>query len=267
MINGTTTRKMHLRGGLAYLCLLAVLAAAGSAQSNSQAAPNGTVTPIIPVAPKQPSGTELDRVVVIVNGDLILDSDVDQELRFEKLKIYGVGTSVSANTSAEQVRNKATERLINRELILQQIRSQPELDPSEDDVTKGIDDIRKTIPACSQFHCETKAGWDSYLASGGFTEDSFREQWRERMKVLAFTEQRFRMGIRISPDRVKEYYEKTMLPQYAAMHATAPPLAKISDRIQAVLLEQEVSSLLNTWLQSLRAQGNVVVLHPDGDTP
>jgi len=39
----------------------------------------------------------------------------------------------------------------------------------------------------------------------------------------------------------------------------------ISDRIQHVLLQQRVSKLLDDWLSSLRAQGNVVVLHPEGE--
>ena len=39
--------------------------------------------------------------------------------------------------------------------------------------------------------------------------------------------------------------------------------ATVADRIQEVLLQQRVSKLLDDWLASLRAQGNVVVLHAD----
>jgi peptidyl-prolyl cis-trans isomerase SurA len=41
----------------------------------------------------------------------------------------------------------------------------------------------------------------------------------------------------------------------------------ISNRIQEVLLQQRVSSLLNDWLQSLRAQGSIVLLHPGEGAP
>jgi len=44
-------------------------------------------------------------------------------------------------------------------------------------------------------------------------------------------------------------------------------MASISSRIQEVLLQQQVSSLLNDWLKSLRAQGSVVVLHPGEGAP
>jgi peptidyl-prolyl cis-trans isomerase SurA len=226
-----------------------------------------TPAPVIPKMPSAPevAGAEVDRVVATVNGDLILDSDVNEELRFDVLRV-SQSSSLPAGGSAAQLRDKAIERLIDRDLILQQIRLQPQYSPSDDAVTKDIEDLRKTIPACAEYHCDTHSGWDSYLASEGFTEATFREEWIERMKVLAFTEQRFKMGIRISQAQIKDYYEKTLLPQYAERHAKPAPLDKVSDRIQALLLEQQVTSLLNDWLQSLRAQGNVVVMHP-GDTP
>jgi peptidyl-prolyl cis-trans isomerase SurA len=130
-----------------------------------------------------------------------------------------------------------------------------------------LDALRKSLPNCKQFQCETQAGWDRYLATQGFTEDSLTELWRQRMQVLGFIEQRFRMGIKIEPEQVQSYYNKTLLPQYAAQHAKPAPLSAVSDRIQQVLLEQQVSKLLDDWLQNLRAQGSVVVLHPGEDAP
>jgi len=58
-----------------------------------------------------------------------------------------------------------------------------------------------------------------------------------------------------------------MLPLYAAQHVAPPPLDSVSQRIQEVLLQQQVSNLLDDWLKSLRAQGSVVVLHPGEGAP
>ena len=87
------------------------------------------------------------------------------------------------------------------------------------------------------------------------------------MEVLAFIEQRFRMGVKISAAQIKDYYDHELRAQYAAQHASPPPLATISNRIQQVLLERQVSGLLDDWLNSLRAQGTVVVLHPGEEAP
>jgi hypothetical protein len=210
------------------------------------------------------AGTELDRVVAVVNGDLILDSDVDQDLRLDELEPYGAS---SAGQSAGALRAAAIERLINRDLILQQAKLQPGYGISDEAVKTELDALRKNIPACKEYHCETQAGWDRLLATYGFTEAGLQERWRQRMTVLAFIERRFRLGIKVSPAEIQTYYTQTLLPQYAERHATAPPVAAISDRIQEVLLQQRVSSLLNDWLQSLRAQGSIVLLHPGEDAP
>jgi hypothetical protein len=202
----------------------------------------------------------LDRVVAIVNDDLILDSDVDEERRFAAFEPYG-------SSPAAFSRDKAIERLINRDLILQQVKLQPEDQISDFDVNKQIEDLRKTIAACKQYDCETKPGWDRFLADQGFTEASLFSRWKQRMEMLQFIEERFRMGIRITPDQIKDYYEKTLLPEYARRRTTPPTLAKISDQIQEVLLQQQVTDLLTDWLKSLRAQGSVVVLHPGEEAP
>ncbi len=223
--------------------------------AQSQAVATKIVDPTLPSMPAV-EGTEVDRVVAIVNGEVILDSDVDRERRFAALLPYGEASGVYK-------RGDAIGRLINRDLILQQLEVQPGDVITYQAAAKDLKTLRASIPACARFHCETKAGWDKFLASEGFTEESLTKLWQERMEVLAFIELRFRMGTRITQGEVDEYYTETLLPQYAARHVTAPPVRTISKRIEEVLLQQRVSKLLDDWLSSLRAQGNVVVLHAE----
>jgi peptidyl-prolyl cis-trans isomerase SurA len=234
-----------------------------SAAKRSIAGTDALPTRIVPPAlPQMPTvqGAQVDRIIAIVNGELILDSDVEQERRFATLLPYG-------EASGAFTRTKALGRLINRDLILQQLKLQPQDPITDEDAAKDLNSLRKELPSCKEFHCDTQAGWDKFLATQGFTEKTLTALWRQRMLVLAFIEQRFRMGIKISPAEIQTYYEQTMLPEYAAHHATPAPLAAISSRIQEILLQQHVSSLLRDWLQSLRAQGNVVILHPGEEAP
>jgi peptidyl-prolyl cis-trans isomerase SurA len=242
------------------LCLCALGAHAyAQTKAISSTKTNGDVEIAAPKTPEV-HGVLLDRVVAIVNGNLILDSDVDQERRFAALLPYG-------EASGSYSRNKAIERLINRDLILQQSKLEPMNKVTDAEAQKDLDNLRKAIPTCKEFHCETKAGWDRFLATQGFTEKSLLVLWKERMEVLAFIEERFRQGIKITPAQIKEYYEKTMLPLYAKQHVSPPPLASISKRIQEVLLQQQVTTLLDDWLKSLRSQGSVIVLHPEEVAP
>jgi hypothetical protein len=227
--------------------------------AGTDAPPTIITPPKLPSMPI-PQGAEVDDIVAIVNGDLILDSDIDQERRFATLLPYG-------EASGAYTRTAALGRLINRDLILQQVKLQPQDPITEEDAAKDLNALRKAIPTCKRYHCETKTGWDTFLASQGFTEATLTGLWQQRMIVLQFIEQRFRMGIKITDQQIQDYYDKTLLPQYAAQHAPAAPLSAISSRIQEILLQQQVSNLLRDWLQSLRAQGNVVILHPGEEAP
>ena len=92
-------------------------------------------------------------------------------------------------------RDRAIERLIDRALILQQAALEPEDAITDQELDAQLTKLRKDIPACKEYHCETDAGWQKYLADHGFTVEEFRERWRKRMELLRFIEVRFRNGI------------------------------------------------------------------------
>jgi len=254
LIHNTAMR--WLGTGLALLLAPFPLAAQ---QGVTPAAPASVQSPVVaPAHPVVPDGTGkgtvIDAVVAVVNGSVILESDVDEERRFESIQPYRGALS-------EFSRDRAVQRLIDRTLILQQAAIEPEATVVPDDaLNRQIQTLRKDIPQCGQYHCETDAGWTKFLADHGFTPNEFQERWRKRMELLKLIEVRFRNGIRIDSDEIKNYYEKTMLPEYARQKVTPPALDSISDRIEEVLLQQQVGNLLRDWLKSLRAQGNVWVL-------
>jgi peptidyl-prolyl cis-trans isomerase SurA len=214
-----------------------------------------------PAAPSsQPGAIQIDRVVAIVNGDLILESDVDEERRFVAFQPYGTPNEAFS-------RQDAINRLIDRALILQQDGEQAMSPITDAEETTDILDLRKAIFACHQYHCETDEGWLHFLADNGFTEEEFRQRWRERMTMLRFIEQRFRMGIRIEPAEINQYYQETLLPEYASRHVAPPTLGAIRDRIQEILLQQQVGKLLDDWLKALRASGDVQMVTPGEVAP
>jgi len=46
-----------------------------------------------------------------------------------------------------------------------------------------------------------------------------------------------------------------------------PPLASISARIEELLLQKQVTQLLDDWLKTLREQGSVRILQPGEEAP
>jgi peptidyl-prolyl cis-trans isomerase SurA len=198
----------------------------------------------------------LDRVVAVVNNHAILDSDIDDEIRLSVLDPGRGGLGVLT-------RKKALDQLIGRTLIQQQIREEDlqAVDPTQTEVNARLEEIRNKLPTCGRQNCASDAGWKAFLAAHGLTVERVESYLRYRMEILRFIEQRFRQGIRISPQEIQTYYLNTLLPQYAQGEAI-PPLGQVAPRIEDILLQQQVNALFDDWLQNLRKQGEIEVLDP-----
>jgi len=195
----------------------------------------------------------LDHVVAVINGSVILESDVQEEMRLAILQPF---SDPGRNTP-----KRALQRLIDRDLILQQMRTAEELTPpSPEEVLQRVNELRSLIPECTQYHCETDAGWQAFLKAKGLTEKEVEAHWKQRTMILAFIQSRFGAGVRITPPEIADYYHKVLVPQLKGK--TPPPLQVVSSRIEEILLQQRVSSLLLEWLQSLKSEGSVSILDP-----
>ena len=205
-----------------------------------------------PPAHSNANRVPMDRIVAVVGTDLILESDVEAEERFAAF--------TPLRPDATETRDKLIERLIDRDLIQQQMKLQTQAPISDAAVDAELANLKKNIPECAKDHCETPAGWEKFCAEHGFSVDEVRERWRVRMEVLSFIEQRFRMGISITPAEIDAYYKNKLLPAYQKDNVAAPAESAISDRIQEILLQQQVTGLLEDWLKALRAEGSVRIL-------
>lgn len=229
---------------------LLVLLALASVASHAQAVPEDG-------ASSGGSFVELDHVVAVINGDVLLQSDVDEEMRFAALEPLRPG-------AGRDTPQDALRRLIARTLIVQQMRDQQQFNVkiTDSDVEKSLAQLRAHLPACAKYHCETEAGWDTFLASRDLTASEVDQHWRRRLAILRFIDLRFRAGIRIAPASIDEYYEKSVVPAFARRNEAPPALKALEPRIEQVLLEQQVNGLLRDWLKSLRAEGSVRILDP-----
>jgi hypothetical protein len=235
-------------------CLLAGLLAAGAAASCCAQAPPSESVQSQALASAQP--VVLDRAVAVVNRQVILASDLDDEIRISVL---------DPNNAAQKelTRQQALDQLISRTLIEQQIRQEdmPAIEPTQEQVNARLHEIRTELPVCKRQNCASDADWKTFLAAHGLTAERVETYLRYRLQILGFIEQRFREGIQISPQQIESYYHDTLLPEYAAGE-TIPPLGQVAPRIQEILLEQQVNVLFDNWLTNLRQQGDVEVLDP-----
>lgn len=214
------------------------------------------VLPPSPVCAQTGTAVPLDSVEAVVNGQVILLSDIDDDLQLSVLDPV-------SGTSVEITRQGTLQELISRALIQQQIRQEdlPAIQPTAAEVAARLEEIRKELPACVRADCATDGGWKAFLAAHNLTQYRVESYLRNRMEILRFIEERFRQGIQITPQQIETYYHDTLVPQYPA-GVSVPPLDQVSSRIQEILLEQQVNELFDNWLDNLRSQGDVEILDP-----
>jgi peptidyl-prolyl cis-trans isomerase SurA len=198
----------------------------------------------------------LDSVIAVVNGDVLLRSDLQSEIEMAALQPLSL-------PPGKDFERRAAQRLINRTLILQQMQSQGMVkDISDEEVQKDLDALREQLPDCRKTDCKTEAGWLKFLGAHNLTPTEVTERWRQRMQILNFIDTRFRAGVRISRPDILEYYNKTLVPEFKKENVSAPAFDSVSARIEEILLQQHVNVLLQDWLKTLRDQGNLIILDP-----
>lgn len=201
----------------------------------------------------------VDRMVAVVNKRVILQSDLDQAARVEFLL---QGKPIAALTQADIA--AVLEQLIDRSLLDQQIINTAMLDPTPEELAAKVKEVRENFPGGAG---QADDRWKATLAAYGLTPQDLEEQLASQGRILRFIDLRFRGLVRVEKEDIETYYQEKFLPEIRKRSATAPPLAEVSARIEQILAEQRIGSLLTDWLKTLRAQAHIETMMPASPPP
>jgi peptidyl-prolyl cis-trans isomerase SurA len=190
-------------------------------------------------------GEIVDRVVANVNGNVVLQSDWEKELAFEALLN---ARSVDSFTSEE--RKAALDRLIDRELLREQVRPS-EKAPAEQ-VAARVAEVRKLLP-----DAESDQGWRTVLERHGLTESALQKRLGEEIQLMKLVDARLRPSIQIDQHAVESYYRDELLPQLRRKGGREVALPEVFGHIRDLLAEKKLNQLLSGWLASLRSASHI----------
>jgi len=193
------------------------------------------------------AGEVIDRIVATVNGHILLQSDWEDSLRYEA---FIAGRPLDRVTAED--RKSALDRLIDQELLREQIRASDAQHTSDKEVTKRIQEIRKQYPGA-----EAEQGWRAALARYGLTEDGLRKRVAMQLDLMRLVDARLRPTVNIDSKSIESYYNQELLPQLRQSGATDVPLAEVAPKIKELLTQKKMNQLLISWLQSLRAGSEI----------
>jgi hypothetical protein len=192
------------------------------------------------------AGQVIDRLVATVNGQPILQSDWDVALRCEAL------LDNKPLQFTDKALQAALERLIDQELLRQQIRTFQLKQVTEEERGQRLAEIRKQIPGASD-----AAGWQSALHRYGLTQSEVDERITDQLEILRFIDVRLRPTVHVDRRSVEDYYREKLLPQLKEKGAKEAPLVEVGRQIEEILSQQLMDTLLSELLRDLRQQSEI----------
>jgi peptidyl-prolyl cis-trans isomerase SurA len=204
---------------------------------------------MLSVFPKMSRAEVVDRIVATVNGHVILQSDWNEELRYEALP-----NGRALNEFTDEERKAALDRLIDQELLGEQMKSAAFQHASEADAAARVAAARKHYPQAA-----TDQGWQALLAQFQLTEKDLVAHVRHQIDLMRLVDARLRPAVQIDSKSIEAYYREKFVPQLKESGAGEIALDDVSGQIRELLTEQKVNELMVSWLQTLRSESKVSI--------
>ena len=199
----------------------------------------GTAVSLMPTAAR---GEVIDRILAVVNRELITLSDVAAAIR---LGLVSVPQQGSDPTRA------VLDALIDRQLELGEANRYQPPEPAESQIQARMEAVR------SRF--STPAAFAQALANSGVSEDQLMLRLREDLRIESYLNQRFGVPRPASDQELIDYYRA-----HTADFSTASgvrPFAEVREQIRARLSTLQRASLVADWLTSLKRRTEIADLY------
>jgi peptidyl-prolyl cis-trans isomerase SurA len=196
----------------------------------------------------------IDRIVAKVNGHIILQSDLDDALRYEALM-----SGKSVNQFTDDDRRAVLDRLIDQELLDEQMKSTTFPHASEAEAQARVAKARKLYPEAA-----TPQGWQDVLKRFQLNEKDLIAHVEQQIDLMRLVDAHLRPQVQIDSKSIEAYYRDKFVPQLKEAGASEVPLADVSGKIRELLTQQKVNQLLVSWLQNLRSESKVTVPDASG---
>jgi parvulin-like peptidyl-prolyl isomerase len=140
-----------------------------------------------------------DKIVAIVNQDIITQKDLTDFLNFMRLQLSREYKGRELEEKMQGMKLELLSKLIDDLLILQEAKKN-NLPIDELKVKARINEVKKEYPSETIFHAE--------LMKQGLTQADIEKKLKEQLMMFAVIDYKVRSKVIIKPEEVTEFYEK-----------------------------------------------------------
>src|SRR5262245_5992482 len=179
----------------------------------------------------------IDRILAVVNGALIMQSDVTLAVRL----------GMAPQSVAPDAVAAPLDSLIERRLVLEEVDRYAPPEPADADVDRRLAEVR--VRAGTSF--------DAILRESGISVEQLRRQMRDDLRIDAYLLQRFG-PMQPSEDEIQQYYRDHQ-PAFTRNGAVRS-LDEVRDDVRAQLIANQRSGMIKDWIAGLRRRATINVL-------
>lgn len=186
----------------------------------------------------------IDRVAVIVGKRVVKASDIDRNIRVSQF----MNREPLNLTEAEK--RKVVDRLIDQEIIRQEMMNGAYSQPAEQDVNAFVQQLQRDRFKASETQLR------SALAQYGLTEDQLRTYLLWQLTVLRFIDQRFRPGVLVTDEDVRTYYAQHR-EELQKVHPQNNSIEALDSEIREIVVGDRVNQNFDEWLKQTRGRTRI----------
>lgn len=188
---------------------------------------------------------EVEQILAVANSQPVLRSDIIWNLALDP-KVSNA--EIFSKESQEQM----LAQLIDQKLLLYEARGIPGIEPSPAEVTRALGDLIARFPSEEFFY--------DRIAKVGLSSSGLSEIVRNRLRILNLIDFRFRAFVIIPEEEILNYYRQVLMPKLIeqGIKAAENPTQEERDLIDRILTEEQVNRAIESYLENLRQQSDIV---------
>jgi len=189
-------------------------------------------------APTGTDAAQVDRVLVVVNGEPITYSEV--------LEAIALTPGVTPPPTLEET----LERLIDARLMEHEARRYLQDPPSEEESEATLRALMDRFA--------TPGDYRATLRRLGIAEDYLRKRIQRELIVDRYVDRRFRPLVQVAQREVEEYYRTVLLPDLDA--GSPATLVEVESLIRNILEQRDLNRRISAWVDELKSSARIVRL-------
>jgi hypothetical protein len=189
----------------------------------------------MPVPPAPQSGRVVDRIVVRIEDDIILQSQVRELGAFQEL-IEG---------RAENDDQLLTE-LIEQWVVQTEATASRFPEPPQSEIDRELARLTSRFASAGAYSARVN--------ELGLPPSQVRQLLARQIYVERYLDYKFRPSVQIESADIDAYYQKELLPELAKKNQPVPARAEVEEQIREVLIQRGISDLTTKWLDETKSR-------------